>query len=399
MIYVGIDVASEKHDCAILDQSGKELCGVFVFENNRQGFEFLVSRLSYFSECIEFSDIQIGLESTGHYSNNLVNFLYEKRLCVKVFNPLTVQRLRKAQTLRRTKTDKTDAKFLAYMLYGDNSKPYEKSVSQTEELKTLTRHRFRLVKEISKHKQHISRLITLAFPEIKTIFCNTSLVTVRKLLMQFPSATSIAKADIRSLTNILWDASKHRFGRDKAEQLRNLARTSIGTSNRGTCFELQQHLQAVNFLKQQLKALDAQIKEIMDEIGSPLLTIPGISYTLGAMILSEIGDIKNFANPARLLAYAGLDPSCYQSGKFNADRTPMVKHGSSYLRYAMIQAAMCVSRNAPEFEAYLAKKRAENKHYFVATSHAAKKLTRVIFSLLKYDMVYEAQNSAQTIAA
>lgn len=391
MIYIGIDVASEKHDCAILDQTGKELCDVFTFLNNRSGFDVLISKLSLFSETNDFKDIEIGLESTGHYSNNLVNFLHEKRLSVKVFNPLSVQRLRKAQTLRRTKTDKTDAKFLAYMLFSDDSKPYEKSLSQIEELKTLTRHRMRLVKESSKHKQHISRLITIVFPEIQAAFCSTSLAAVSELLMQFPSAEVIAKADIRKLTNVLWTASKHRFGRDKAEEVRNLARASIGTSNRGTSFELRQHLQAINFLKQQIKELEAQIKEIMQELDSPILSIPGISYTLGAVILSEIGNIRNFATPAKLLAYAGLDPSCYQSGKFNADRTPMVKHGSSYLRYALIQAAMCASRSAPEFKLYFAKKSAENKHYFVSASHTAKKLTRVIFSLLKYGKQYEPQ--------
>jgi len=391
MIYVGIDVASTKHDCAILDSSGKMLCDVFTFANDRSGFDSLIARLSLFSEVKDFSDIEIGLESTGHYSSNLVNFLHEKRLCVKIFNPLTVQRLRKAQTLRRTKTDKTDAKFLAYMLFSDDSKPYEKSVTHIDELKTLSRHRMRLVKETSKHKQHISRLITIVFPEISTAFCSTSLATVRELLLRFPSASDIAKADIRRLTNLLWSASKHRFGRDKAEEIRNLARSSIGTSNRGTSFELKQHLQAVCFLKQQIKELEEQIKEIMLEIDSPILSIPGISYILGAVIISEIGDIKNFATPAKLLAFAGLDPSCYQSGKFTADRTPMVKHGSSYLRYALIKAAMCASRYAPEFKQYLSKKSAENKHYFVAISHVAKKLVRVVFSLLKYNESYVTQ--------
>jgi transposase len=393
MIYVGIDVASEKHDCAILNREGKALCDVFTFANNRGGFDALISKLSLFSESKDFSDIEIGLESTGHYSNNLVNFLHEKRLSVKVFNPLSVQRLRKAQTLRRTKTDKTDAKFLACMLFSDDSKPFEKSVPQIEELKTLTRHRFRLVKETAKHKQHISRLITIVFPEIQTAFCSTSLVTVRELLLQFPSADAIADTDIHMLTNVIWTSSKHRFGRGKADEVRNLARNSIGTSNRGTNFELRQHLQSVAFLKQQIKELEAQIKEIMLELDSPILSIPGISFTLGAVILSEIGNIKNFATPSKLLAFAGLDPSCYQSGKFNADRTPMVKHGSSYLRYALIQAAMCVCRYAPEFKLYFAKKSAENKHYFVAISHAAKKLVRVIFSLLKYQSIYKSHVS------
>ena len=391
MICVGIDVASEKHDCAILNSSTGEICDVFVFENNRVGFDVLMSKLALFSKEKDLSDIEIGLESTGHYSNNLVNFLHEKRLSVKVFNPLTVQRLRQAQTLRKTKTDQTDAKFLACMLIGDDSKSYKKSLPQTEELKTLTRHRFRLVKEKSKHKLHISRLITIVFPEIATVFCSTSLVTVRELLLQFPSARAIADVDIRKLTNLLWTASKHRFGRDKAEEVRNLARQSIGTNNRGTALELQQHLHAVQFLNQQISVVEAQIKAIMIELDSPIISIPGISYTLGATILAEIGDINNFRNPSKLLAFAGLDPSCYQSGKFTADRTPMVKHGSSYLRYAIIQAATCVRKYAPEFISYYDKKIAQNKHYYVAISHVAKKLSRVIFCLLKYHKPYEPQ--------
>jgi len=393
MICVGIDVASEKHDCAVLNSETGEVCATLVIENNRVGFNALMSKLSLFSKTKDFSDIEIGLESTGHYSNNLVNFLHEKRLSVKVFNPLTVQRLRKAQTLRRTKTDQTDAKFLACMLIGDDSKSYKKSLPQIEELKTLTRHRFRLVKEKSKHKQHVSRLITIVFPEITSVFCSTSLATVRELLMQYPSAQAVAHLDIRKLTNLLWIASKHRFGRNKAEELRNLARQSIGTNNRGTSIELQQHLQAVQFLSQQIKVVEAHIKTIMIELHSPIISIPGISYTLGAMILAEIGDISNFRNPSKLLAFAGLDPSCYQSGKFTAERTPMVKHGSTYLRYALIHAASCVKRYAPEFTAYFNKKSAQNKHYFVVLSHVAKKLVRVVFSLLKHHVSYQPQSA------
>jgi len=393
MICVGIDVASDKHDCAIMDSSTGEICEVFMFENNREGFNALMSKIILHSEIKDLSDIQIGLESTGHYSNNLVNFLHEKRLSVKVFNPLLVQRLRKAESLRRTKTDKADAKFLACLLIRDDSKSYKRSLPQIEELKTLTRHRHRLVKEQSKHKQHISRLITIVFPEIKTVFCSTSLATVRELFLQFPSAQAIAGTDIRKLTNILWTASKHRFGRNKAEEIRNLARQSVGTNNRGNALELQQHLQSIHFLKQQIQVVEAEIKAIMIDFDSPIISIPGISYTLGAMILAEIGDIRNFKNPAKLLAFAGLDPSLYQSGKFTADRTPMVKHGSSYLRFAIIQAATSVRQYAPEFRAYYDKKIAQNKHYLVAISHVAKKLTRVLFTLLKYQRDYEPQSA------
>jgi transposase len=390
MIFVGIDVASAKHDCAVVDNSGKILAE-FIFPNNLDGFGLFRAKLQSLCNTSDFSDIQIGLESTGHYSKNLVKYLLDKRLSVKVFNPLSVQRLKKASTLRRTKTDKTDARFLAGLLFNDDSKPYEESVAQISELKTLTRHRSRLVKESSGHKQHISRLITIVFPELATVFSTTSIATVRGLLFEFPSASDIAKADIRRLANVLWKASKHRFGRDKAEELRALARESIGTTDRATSFELKQHLQALSFIKGQIAGLDAMIQEIMDELDSPIVTIPGISYTLGAIILAEIGDINNFATPAKLLAYAGLDPSCYQSGKFTATNTPMVKHGSRYLRYALMMAATTVRRSSPEFREYFDKKTAEGKHYFVAASHTAKKLNRVIFHLLKYNNAYKPQ--------
>jgi transposase len=393
MIYVGIDVASEKHDVALCNENGELLCDVFTIPNNRLGFNTLISTIAHFSKKKDFSDTKTGLEATGHYSNNILNFLIEKRLCVKVFNPLSVNLSRKSQTLRKTKTDKTDAMFLARMLRVDCSKPYKKSITQIAELKTLTRSRRRLVSEISKHKQHISRLITIVFPELKSVFSNLSGKTCRALLLEFPSAELLANANIVRLTNLIWNASKHRFGRDKAVEIRNLARQSVGTSNRGDEFELQHHLRFLEFANAQLQDLDEQIKTIMLEIDSPILTIKGIGITLGATILAEIGDISNFSNHAKLLAFAGLDPSQYSSGKFTASKTPMVKRGSKYLRYALIMAAQSVARYEQDFIDYHNRKLAEGKHYFVVNTHVAKKLIRTIFAMLKNNEVYELKTA------
>ncbi|WP_337998875.1 IS110 family transposase [Desulforamulus ruminis] len=129
----------------------------------------------------------------------------------------------------------------------------------------------------------------------------------------------------------------------------------------------------------------------MVALDSPILTVPGISYTLGAIILAEVGDITRFATPAKLLAFAGLDPSTYQSGKFSANSTPMVKRGSSYLRWALINAARLIAMRDPTFKSYMAKKKSEGKHQFVALSHVGKKLVRVIFSLLKNNSIFIPQ--------
>lgn len=121
------------------------------------------------------------------------------------------------------------------------------------------------------------------------------------------------------------------------------------------------------------------------------MTIPGISYTLAAIILAEIGEIKNFTTPSKLLAFAVLDPSTYQSGKYSASHTPMVKRGSKYLRWAIFMASRTVSMRDSTFSKYLYKKRSEGKHYYIAMSHVAKKLLRVIFYLLKTNTAFVPQ--------
>ena len=126
----------------------------------------------------------------------------------------------------------------------------------------------------------------------------------------------------------------------------------------------------------------------MDKIDSPITTIPGISLRMGAMIVAEIGDFNNFDSPDKILAFAGLSPSTYQSGRLNNCYAHMEKRGSRYLRYALFNATRYVCLWDPTFSAYLAKKQEEGKHYYVAISHAAKKLVRLIYAMEKSGQPY-----------
>ena len=126
----------------------------------------------------------------------------------------------------------------------------------------------------------------------------------------------------------------------------------------------------------------------MSELHSPITTIPGIGFRMGAMILAEVGDFARFDSPDKVLAYAGLSPSTYQSGKLTNGYAHMEKRGSRYLHFALYNATKYVCHWDPTFATYLAKKRAEGKHYNVAISHAAKKLVRLIFALEKSREVY-----------
>jgi len=301
--------------------------------------------------------------------------------------------LRKAQSLRKTKTDKSDARFLAQLLFSDGSKPYSQPEYHISELKTLTRNRHRLVEMRSKLKQSVSRLITILFPELPGVVWSVNQKSCYALLLGFPTARSIAEAHLTRLTNILSSNSNGRYGREKALEIRELATRSIGLESRAAGLELRQTIRLIQGLQDEIDELGREIKAVMLEINSPILTIPGVGYILGTIILSEIGSIENFDNPAKLLKFAGLEPSVYESGKYKASDTPMVKRGSKYLRWALLQAARLAAYRDKTFAVYLAKKRSEGKHFYVAMSHVAKKLVRVVFHLLRSGETFAPQMS------
>lgn len=388
MIFIGIDIASKQHDCCMIGQKG-EVLAEFKFANNKQGFEKLLAEIGRFSAP---KNARIGLESTGHYSTNIQNYLLQKRLSVRVFNPLQVNMARKAETLRKTKTDKSDAAFLARLLVSDGeSKSYSPQVWDVAELRMLTRSRFRLVASRSKYKLSISRLVTLVFPELTQAVWSANQKSCYALLSEFPTAYDIANAHLSRLSSLLWVNSRGKYDREKAVEIRELARNSIGLNSRAAGFELRQAIRLIQNLQSEIDLLDKEIAQIMKKVASPVLSIPGIGNVLGAMIISEIGDVANFATPAKLLAFAGLEPSTYQSGNFCACNTPMVKRGSKYLRWALIQAARLVAYRDETFGRYYAKKKAQGKHHFVVLSHTAKKLIRVIFHLLKTGQDFQPQ--------
>lgn len=391
MLFVGIDVAKSKHDCCIIDSDGVIYTDSLRIANSKNGFEILYSTILSALGTKDLSNVKIGLESTGHYSTNITNYLYSKGFQVHILNPLATNLFRKAGTLRKTKTDKTDAKVIATMLFTDESKSYSPVSYQISELKSLTRHRYRMIGYRSKLKISVTRLIDILFPELPDIFWSIHQNSSYSLLMELPTPKDIRDCHLTKLTNIINKASHGRYGKEKANALRDLAFNSIGSSNRSTAFELQQTIRLIQSVQTEIDILDKQIKIIVNELNTPLLTIPGIGYTLAAIMLAEIGDIERFSTPAKLLAFAGMEPSTYQSGNYNASKTPMVKRGSTYLRWAVMQAARLVSMRDAAFNTYMAKKRSEGKHYNVARSHVGKKLLRVIFYLLKNNTAFVPQ--------
>ena len=387
MIYVGIDVAKDKHDCFITNSDGEALFKSFTIPNNRKGFETLFQKVQSVSD--DLTKVKVGLEATGHYSYNLLGFLLDKGLPTYVINPLHTNLYRKSLSLRKTKTDKVDAHTIASMIMSDvDLKSYSDTSYHNEELKSLTRYRFDKVQERAKLKTSVSRLICILFPELEKLVPTIHMASVYALLSEFPSAHAVASAHLTRLTNLLSESSHGRYGKDTAVMFREAARNSIGSNMPAKSLELKHTIKLIQELTSEIDEIETEIKSIMDEVNSPILSIPGINYRMGAMIIAEIGDFNRFDSPDKILAYAGLSPSTYQSGQLDGAYSHMEKRGSRYLRYALYNAAKYVCHRDPTFAEYLAKKRAEGKHYNVAISHAVKKLVRVIYHLEKTNQQY-----------
>ena len=391
MVCVGIDVAKDKHDCFIISSEGEILADVFTIQNNAEGFDRLLQTIR---RCTRPEDkIKVGLEATGHYSYNILGFLLDKGLPTYVINPLHTNLYRKSLSLRKTKTDRVDARTIAAMLMSDvDLKSYTDTVYHNEELKSLTRSRFDKVCERAKLKQTVSRLVTILFPELEKLVSSLHSASVYALLSEFPGAKQLSSAHMTHLKAVLKNASQGRYGQEMAETIRNAARSSVGSVMPAKSLELQHTIRLIREFDAEIEDIETAIQAIVDEMQSPITTIPGMGVRMGAVILAEIGDFSRFDSPDKILAYAGMSPSTYQSGQLSLSGaySHMEKRGSRYLRYALYNATKYVCHWDPTFAAYLAKKRAEGKHYNVALSHAAKKLVRLIYALEKSRQPYSS---------
>lgn len=388
MYYIGFDIAKENHYASIANSYGEVIQEAFLVKNSINGFNFFMDKLK--EKNIRISDCLVGMESTGHYGENLIQFLHNKGFNIGIINPIQTDALRNSN-IRKTKTDKIDTYLIIQSLMLKHYTLFVSKDIKVLELRSLCRHRDDVLKYRSKLKVRLVAFVDQLFPELNLIFNSIHLKSCYALLSTYPSPKDIASTRVDAIANLLSKASKGRFSLDKAQKLKELAKSSIGVNNSSLSIQIKHSLKQIELLDEQLKEIDLKIKEIMDELNSVILTIPGISYTLGSIILSEIGNIDKFASPAKLLAFEGLDPSVKQSGNFNATIVKMSKRGSKLLRYAMLRASGLIIWNSETYNTYYNRKLAQGKSHNNAVCHVAHKLTRVIFHMLKENIEFKEQ--------
>jgi transposase len=395
MFFVGIDIAKHSHEVCVIVLSGKVIVKPFSFQNSINGFNKFIDILDSVSSNL--SEFEIGMEATGHYWINLYCKLIEHNYNVHVINPVQSDALRNLY-IRKTKNDSKDSFIIADLIrFGRYS---ETALSNPEllTLKELSRQRFYLIDCISDAKRKVISLLDKIFPEYSSLFTDTFGTTSLQLLSTYTSPDELASVNTDKLAEFLSSASRGRFAKSKATEIKTIAKNSFGSAlfSQSSSFAIKQFIEQIKLLESQVDDLDNFIAELLPKFNTNLTTIPGVGTTLAAAIISEIGDINRFDNPDKLVAFAGIDPSVKQSGEFNGSQNHISKRGSPYLRRALWLAAVAANLHNPALNALYEKKRAQGKPYAVAISALQKKLVNIIFYLLKtgeeYHLVMPSDN-------
>lgn len=384
MVYVGIDVAKLNHFASVISSDGEVLVEPFQFSNDIEGFR----SLSLVLDSFDRDDLLIGLESTAHYGNNLVEFLVSNGYRFCVINPIQTSAMRK-NNIRKTKTDRVDTFVIAKTLMMYDHRLFDKQDLDFLHLKNLGRFRQSLMKQRTSSKIKLTSYLDQAFPELQYFFHGIHHKSVYALLKEAPSPELISSMHMTHLAHLLGVASRGRFRKNKAQELRALAQKSVGSNDSSISIQITQTIEQVELLDSQIGDVEAQMTNIVKALDSVIMTIPGMGFVEAGMILGEVGDIRRFSNPGKLLAFAGLDPTVYQSGNFNASRTRMSKRGSRVLRYALVYAAHNVVKNNSTFKAYYDSKCAQGRKHYAALGHCAGELVRIIFKMLSDDVAFD----------
>ena len=401
MYFVGIDIAKKTHQAAVICSDGTLIGKTFKFSNTIDGFTVFLEKLG--AVTTNLSQVEIGMEATGHYWLNLYTWLSDKNFHLHVINPLQSDALRNLY-IRKTKTDSVDSKIIADVIrigqYSETQLSDDKIIS----LRDLTRQRFYLVDMASDLKRKIIAMMDRIFPEYQDFFSDMFGKTSIQVMKECTSPEQILEIPTERLTQLLKKASRGRFAETKAKELKHLASNSFAAllSSDMTSLLIRQMLEQLDLLEKQISDIEHIIADQFAQFNTKLSTIPGIGTTLGAVILSEIGDINRFDKPKQLIAYAGMDPSVKQSGNFVGTESHMSKRGSPYLRRAIwLAAVVAVSRN-DLFKYLFQQKMNSGKTYFQAMGYICHKLLNTVFAILKtgedYKPVFPPQIDVSNLA-
>ncbi|ADC52280.1 MULTISPECIES: IS110 family RNA-guided transposase [Alkalihalophilus] len=404
---IGLDVSKGESQVQAFIDKGKPYRKSFKVSHINEGLESLV-------QFIEGLTAETGkkppviLEATGHYQAPIVHYLEERGYLLIVINPLISYKA-KSSSLRKVKTDAADAYLLCELYYKEELEPYKKRGVQLLNLRNLTRQHENITGTLIQTKLQFQAILDQVFPEFRGVFGDLYSVVSLLTLKEFPSSEDILNASDEVLTEKIHGNCKSRslsWASDKAAQIkaaaiRNPFEKAVYQSH---ILSLGMFINIILQYKEHLSKLESEIDALAQEVEEyeVIKSIPGIGEKIAATIISEIGEIDRFDHPKKLVAFAGVDPSVFESGKFTATKNRITKRGSSRLRHALYMAVRCAIRDCrkkktsdeiiprnKKLREFYDKKRDEGKPFKVAVIACVNKLLHWIYALLKSNTLFQ----------
>ena len=404
---IGLDVAKgESQVQAFLDKK-KPYKKSFKVAHTLEG---LASLLDFIREVEDISGGRppIVLESTGHYHTPVVQYFEDRGYLLIIVNPLISYRA-KSSSLRKVKTDIIDARHLCELYYKEDLEPYKQRGIQLLNLRNLTRQHENITGMFVQTKLQFQAVLDQVFPEYCGVFgdlySDVSLLT----LQTFPTSEEILIASEETIAKKIKELCKSRsqqWANSQAEKLRAAADQNPfqKTLYHSLILSLNMYIKMLLEYKKHLSKLEDEIDALAKSIEEYKIiqSIPGIGEKIAATIISEIGEIDRFNHPKKLVAFAGIDPSVFESGTFKGTLNRITKRGSSRLRHALYMAVKCAIRDCRKkkttdeiiprnkrLREFYDKKREEGKPFKVAVIACANKLLHWIYALLKSKSTFQ----------
>lgn len=397
-LVVGVDIAKETQWARFVDYRGLELGKALKFQNDKNGFESILSSIKAICKNKRLNDVSVGMEPTGHYWKPLANYLIMHEVTVVMVNPYHTKRVKELDDNSQTKSDKKDALTIAKLVR--DGRYYEVYMPQDifAELRVLSNSRISLMKRYNALKNSITAVMDEYFPEIVTVFKNPLKGKASMQILKFcPFPSLILELGTDGVLAEIKKAVKKTVGRKKAQQLVETAKNSIGVGYGivSAKLKLGLMLEELELLTKQLEQLEIAMEKALAATGTSkiILGIPGIGVVTAASFLGEIGDPMRFDHPRQIAKMAGYNLVEDSSGK-NKSGTVISKRGRKNLRSVLYQMAMtmvAVNDEMKELYKYLKTRHNNPLKKKQALVVISKKIITVIYNLVKKQTEYKAE--------
>lgn len=383
MKFAGIDVAKREHWMAVIDSEGRAVMEARRYLNDSDGLSAMVADLESLGD-----EVEVGMESTGCYWRSCHRALTLAGFPVAVMNPVVTCAARKSANLGRAKTDAVDCAVIADAVRKERPAATGSPGADVSQLRELARLRRSLSEDATRCKLRVTALLDQAWPEFSRLFSDSFGGSATASLRWLASGSG----DLDALAESLASASRSRFGAAKAADVAASLSSTCGVpATPAHLLELRLLLDQLDFLAAQVADIDAAMAPLLDAVAPTLPTVPGVGFATACQIAAEVGDASRFAAPGKLVALAGLDPTRFQSGGFDSERTRISKRGSAHLRRSLYIAAQASLRADCEFREFYDRLRARGKSHRCAVCAVARKMLCVCWALMRTGEEYDPE--------